>query len=219
MLTVFLCVYVCVFALCASGPWNPASIPCALCSLWTHQAFKTRGWLNASAAQPSRTCATTTRRSVCTAFSISGPSFRSWRDTKRWGHGKRSAPCTRMASLCLYPPPSLFDRRSLSDVSAPIVCMLCSHIRCTIPSTCHRPWQTKLTCSTFSLAMPVFASSAQIKVKSLTTAFGRHAQLRRCGVAPWWGNYFSSALLWFLSNRAGPQPGTVIPENLKNVWS
>lgn len=113
----------CVFALCASGPWNPASIPCALCSLWTRQAFKTPGWSSVSAARPSRTYATTTRRSVCTAFSTSGPSFRSWRDTKRWGHGKRSAPCARRASLCLYPPPSLFDRRALSDVSAPNVCV------------------------------------------------------------------------------------------------
>lgn len=98
------CICVHVFALCAPGPWNPASILCALCSLWTRQAFKTPGRLSVSAVQPLRTCATTTHKSVYTHSSISGPTFRSWRDTKRWGHLMFSALRIHTTSLS----PSLY---------------------------------------------------------------------------------------------------------------
>lgn len=64
--------------------------------------------------------------------------------------------------------------------------------------------------------MPVFTSCAKIKVKSLTTAFERHAQLHSSAGAPQWRNYFSSARLWFLSSSAGPQKLTLfISKNLR----
>lgn len=83
----------CLYILCAlhvwlgvaAGPWNPASIPCAPCSSWTPQGSRTLGWRNASAVQPLRTYATTTRKSACTLSFTSGPLCRSWRDIKRWG--------------------------------------------------------------------------------------------------------------------------------------
>lgn len=132
-------------------------------------------------------------------------------------------PCIRMGliSSVPFPSPPLFS-------SLPIVCpvrsqiyqlqlCMCSHIRHAIPPTCHKPWQAKFKRWSSSLAMPAFTSSAEIKVKSLTTAFGRHAQPHSSGVAPWWRNYFSSSLLWFLPSRAGPELGTAVLKNWRCV--
>lgn len=96
-----------VFALCAPEHWNLDRTPSALCSLWTLQAFKTPGWWSVNVARPLRTYATTTHKTVCTHSSISGPSFMSWRDTKRQGCVKFSGPhthshtCTSSALLPL----------------------------------------------------------------------------------------------------------------------
>lgn len=98
-----------VFALCAPEHWNLDRTPFALCSLWTLQAFKTPGWWSVNVAQPLRTCATTTHKSVCTSSSISGPSFTSWRDTKRQGRVKFSGPQTHThTSSALLPLSFLF---------------------------------------------------------------------------------------------------------------
>ena len=50
-------------------------------------------------------------------------------------------------------------------------------------------------CSTFSLAMPVFTSSAEIKGKSLTAAVGRHTHMHSGGAAPWWRSHSSPSVL------------------------
>lgn len=114
------CVYMYVFAPCAPERWNLDRTPCALCSLWTLQAFKTPGWWSVNAARPLRTCATTTHKSACTRSSISGPSFMSWRDTKRQGCVKFSRPHThtQLVSLFLFSLCALFC--FISDISTPI---------------------------------------------------------------------------------------------------
>lgn len=76
-----------------------------------------------------------------------------------------------------------FVYSSLSDISTPIVCVHASDKLSVPPVTsCDKPkW---FMCYIFSLAMLVFTSSVEIKVKSLTAAFERHAQLHSRGVAP-----------------------------------
>lgn len=126
-----------LFSLLASGPWNPASFPCALFSLSTHRVFKTPGWWSTTAAQRLTTYAITTPKNVCRHSSTSAPSFRSWRDTRRWEYVKaiRSAFIFSIFSL------SSSSARSLTGYIDPsTACFHTSHslsvppvARCDVP--------------------------------------------------------------------------------------